>query len=100
VGEAMMERLVVQVAPGKFDVIAGHKLNDEPLSRAEAARLAHEPVRAAESGESSPTSGENSPPKPAAQSAPQGAPAIDLRATRADQAGGSCGFRIKGSPSW
>jgi hypothetical protein len=37
-----MERLVVQVAPGKFDVIEGVKLNDEPLTRAEADRLAHE----------------------------------------------------------
>jgi hypothetical protein len=35
-----MERFVSEVAPGKYNVIAGRKLNDQPLSRAEAERLA------------------------------------------------------------
>jgi hypothetical protein len=90
------------VGEGKFNVIAGHQLNDRPLSRAEADHLAHEPVKPAvkvPEGENSPTSGENSPP-PTAQSAPRSAPAVDLRPTRADQAGGGCGFKIKGSPTW
>jgi hypothetical protein len=36
------DRFIVGIGEGKFDVIAGHKLNDEPLSRAEADRLASE----------------------------------------------------------
>jgi hypothetical protein len=93
-----MERLVVQVAPGKFDVIEGRQLNAEPLTRVEADRLAHEPVKPAAKAPEAP-----SPPpkrKPAVQSATTVAPAVDLRTTRADQAGGSCGFRIKGGPTW
>jgi hypothetical protein len=33
-------RFVIRTGADKFDVIAGHKLNSEPLSRAEADRLA------------------------------------------------------------
>jgi hypothetical protein len=88
------DRFIVGIGEGKFNVIAGHKLNDEPLSRAAADRLAHEPVKpAAKAPEAPPL-----PPKrePAAQSTPQPAPAVDLRATAWEQAGGSCGFRIRG----
>jgi hypothetical protein len=93
-----MERLVVQVAPGKFDVIEGRQLNDRPLTRAEADRLAKgSSVSAAPPHEKGASQG---PPLPAAQSTPQPAPAVDLRATGWDQAGGSCGFRIKGGPTW
>jgi hypothetical protein len=77
-------------------VIAGHKLNDEPLGRAEADRLAHEPVKPAATdlgrGANAPKSGANAPPKQAPKQL-QPAPAVDLRTTRADQAGGSAGFR-------
>ncbi len=80
------ERFIVGIGEGKFNVIAGHKLNAEPLSRAAADRLAHEPVKPAAKAPEAP-----SPPpskrKPAGQSAPQPAPAVDLRTTRADQAG-------------
>jgi hypothetical protein len=34
------ERFVVQIAPDRFDVLAGSKLNEEPLSLADANRLA------------------------------------------------------------
>jgi hypothetical protein len=37
------DRFIVGIGKNKFDVIAGHKLNAEPLSRAAADRLAHEP---------------------------------------------------------
>jgi hypothetical protein len=63
------DRFIVGIGEGKFNVIAGHKLNDEPLSRAEADRLAHEPVKpAAKAPEAPPL-----PPKrePAAQSTPE-----------------------------
>jgi hypothetical protein len=89
------ERFIVGIGEGKFNVIAGHKLNDEPLSRAEADRLAHEPAKAAAKAPEAP-----SPPskrKPAAQSQP--APAVDLRAEPWTHAGGSAGFRIRGG-SW
>lgn len=93
------ERFIVGIGEGKFNVIAGHKLNDEPLSRAEADRLAHEPVKPAATdlgrGANAPKSGANAPPKQAPKQL-QPAPAVDLRTTRADQAGGSCGFRIRG----
>jgi sarcosine oxidase gamma subunit len=39
-GDAMTERFVVQVAPDRFDVIAGHKLNAGPLDLADANQLA------------------------------------------------------------
>lgn len=34
------ERHIAHVGGGRFNVIAGHKINDEPLSRAEADELA------------------------------------------------------------
>jgi hypothetical protein len=46
------ERFIISIGKGKFAVVAGHKLNAEPLSRAEADRLAHEPVRCAENSTS------------------------------------------------
>jgi hypothetical protein len=104
-----MDRFVTRTAQG-FDVIEGHLLNDRPLSRAEADRLAKgspEPRRkpfpedtvSAAPHEKGASQG---PPLPPAQSAPQPArPAvINLGTTRADAAGGSAGFRIKGSPTW
>jgi hypothetical protein len=39
------ERIVVRTAQG-YDVLEGCRLNDEPLTRAAADRLAHEPVSA------------------------------------------------------
>ena len=42
----MTDRIIIRTAQG-FDVIEGHRLNREPLSRAEADRLAHEPKAAA-----------------------------------------------------
>jgi hypothetical protein len=41
------DRFIVGIGEGKFNVIAGHNLNAEPLTRAEADRLAHEPVKPA-----------------------------------------------------
>jgi hypothetical protein len=41
-----MDRIIIRTAHG-FDVIEGRRLNTEPLSRVEADRLAHEPVKAA-----------------------------------------------------
>jgi hypothetical protein len=39
------ERIIVRVAKDQFNVIAGHVLNAEPLTKAEADRLAgHSPV--------------------------------------------------------
>jgi hypothetical protein len=38
---AATDRFIVQVAPGKFNVIAGTRLNDEPLSKQAAQKLAH-----------------------------------------------------------
>jgi hypothetical protein len=35
------KRFLMKVGDGQYDVIAGHKLNPKPLSRAEADRLAH-----------------------------------------------------------
>jgi hypothetical protein len=100
------DRFIVGIGEGKFNVIVGHQLNDRPLSRTEADRLAHGPVKPAATdlgrGPNGPESGPNVPPKQAPkqpQPAPA-APAVDLRPTRADAAGGSCGFRIKGSPTW
>jgi hypothetical protein len=80
---------------GKFAVIAGRRLNDEPLTRAEADRLAKSsPAKAPRAGV------EVSPPppkrKPAAASAPRPAPAVDLRAEPWLSAGGSAGFTIRG----
>jgi hypothetical protein len=101
---AMADRFVIRTGDS-FDVIEGVKLNTEPLDRADADRLAKgspEPRRRTfpegtisdaaphEKGAS------QGPPLPAAQSAPMVAPAVDLRTTRADQAGGSAGFRIRG----
>jgi hypothetical protein len=90
------ERFVISIGEGKFAVIAGHKLNAEPLTRAEADRLAHEPVKPA--AKLPPREAPLPPPKrkPAAQSAPQPAPAIDLRAEPWLSAGGSAGFTIRG----
>jgi hypothetical protein len=39
------ERIIVRVAKDQFNVIVGHVLNAEPLSRAEADRLAHSQTR-------------------------------------------------------
>jgi hypothetical protein len=90
------ERFVISIGEGKFAVVAGHKLNAEPLTRAEADRLAHEPVKPA--AKLPPREAPPPPPKrkPAAQSAPQPAPAIDLRAERWTGRGGSAGFTIRG----
>ena len=90
------ERFVISIGEGKFAVVAGHKLNAEPLTRAEADRLAHEPVKPA--AKLPPREAPPPPPKrkPAAQSAPQPAPAIDLRAEPWLSAGGSAGFTIRG----
>jgi hypothetical protein len=108
---AMADRFVIRTGDS-FDVIEGVKLNTEPLTRAEADRLAHEGKsdklsnleipRGTTRGKESPASLDDQgiDKDPAAQSAPQPAPAVDLRTTRADQAGGSCGFKIKGSPTW
>jgi hypothetical protein len=89
------ERFVISIGEGKFAVVAGHKLNAEPLTRAEADRLAHEPVKPA--AKLPPREAPPPPPKrkPAAQSAPH-APAIDLRAEPWLSAGGSAGFSIRG----
>jgi len=46
------ERFVIGLGAGKFAVIAGHKLNAEPLSRVEADRLAHSPLVADKAPES------------------------------------------------
>jgi hypothetical protein len=93
-----MERFVIRSGTDTFDVIEGVQLNSVPLSRVAAERLVHEPVKAAPSatiendlgGKNLPKTGKNLPP----QGAPQ--PAPDLRTTRADNAGGSAGFRIRG----
>lgn len=90
------DRLIVGIGEGKFNVIAGHKLNAEPLTRAEADRLAHEPVKPA--AKLPPREAPPPPPKrkPAPQSAPQPAPVADLRAEPWLSAGGSAGFSIRG----
>src|SRR5260221_12580270 len=92
VGTSMSEdRLIVGIGEGKFNVIAGHKLNAEPLTRAEADRLAHEPVKPA--AKLPPREAPPPPPKrkPAAQSAPQPAPersaAMNEVLAAADRAG-------------
>jgi hypothetical protein len=96
------DRFIVGVGEGKFDVIAGHKLNAEPLSRAAADRLAHEPVKPAATdlgrGANAPKSGANAPPKQAPKQTPKPKPAsvADLRAEPWLNAGGSAGFRIRG----
>jgi hypothetical protein len=83
-----MERFIIRHG-NTFDVIEGRKLNVAPLSRSVADRLAsaaeRPPVRAI-----------------APAPAPAPAPAMpDLRPTRADSAGGPCGFRISGwARSW
>ena len=85
------DRLIVGIGEGKFNVIAGHKLNAEPLTRAEADRLAHEPVKPA--AKLPPREAPPPPPKrkPAAQSAPQPAPersaAMNEVLAAADRAG-------------
>jgi LmbE family N-acetylglucosaminyl deacetylase len=109
---AMADCFVTRTAQG-FDVIEGVKLNAEPLSRAEADRLAHERVKptakaakvlgvnqATISRDMQDVSKDDAKRITRAQDAPQPALAVDLRTTRADQAGGSCGFKIKGSPTW
>jgi hypothetical protein len=90
------DRFIVGIGEGKFNVIAGHKLNAEPLTRAEADRLAHEPVKPA--AKLPPREAPPPPPKrkPAAQSAPQPAPMADSRAEPWLSAGGSAGFTIRG----
>jgi hypothetical protein len=90
------DRLIVGIGEGKFNVIAGHKLNAEPLTRAEADRLAHEPVKPA--AKLPPREAPPPPPKrkPAAQSAPRPAPVADLLAEPWLSAGGSAGFTIRG----
>jgi hypothetical protein len=86
------ERFVIQLAEGKFAVIAGRKLNDEPLSRAAADRLAKgSPVKplGAKAPEAPPPPPKRKPAGGAfAPGEPQPAPAVDLRPTRADNAGG------------
>lgn len=42
-GPAGGQRFVVSIGFGKFDVIEGRKLNDAPLTKAEAAKLAGRP---------------------------------------------------------
>jgi len=87
------ERFVICIGEGKFAVIAGHKLNDRPLSRAAAERLAHEPAaelpprRAAARKQMSPIGDISTAPKPAE---------VDLRAEPWLNAGGSAGFTIRG----
>jgi hypothetical protein len=87
------DRFVVCIGEGKFAVIAGRRLNDKPLSRVEADRLAKSPVSAAPPSAPEPASPPEPPPT-------QPAPAVDLRAEPWTSRGGSAGFRIKGSPSW
>src|SRR5260370_34906445 len=104
VGTSMSEdRFIVGIGGGKFNVIAGHKLNAEPLTRAEADRLAHERERGdtfpgkktihPEGKSFSEKEATGIKPKPVAQSAPQKSAdprasdqpaAVDLRTTRAD----------------
>ena len=76
------ERFVICIGEGKFAVIAGCQLNDEPLSRAEGVRLAHEPVKPAAKLPASDARAAPQPPKrkPAARSAPQPAPGVALPA--------------------
>jgi hypothetical protein len=94
-----MERLVVQVAPDKFDVIEGVKMNRAPLSQAEADSLA----KGSPASVVAPAAPEKPSPD-ATVSAPEPSPPApvlpDLRPTGWDAAGGSCGFRIKGGPTW
>jgi hypothetical protein len=108
------DRFIVGVGKDKFDVIAGHKLNTEPLDRAEADRLAHEPVKPAPSATIENDLGVKNLTKPVKNLTPQGAPpvknltppvknltphpapAVDLRPTGWDAAGGSVGFKIRG----
>jgi hypothetical protein len=40
VPRSALDRFIVQVAPGKFNVIAGQRLNEAPLTRKAAERLA------------------------------------------------------------
>jgi len=86
------EHFIISIGKDKFAVIAGHKLNDTPLTKAEADRLAR-------ASTAPPTSTPPKPqrkPAPAVQSAPQPAPAVDLRAEPWLSAGGSAGFTIRG----
>jgi hypothetical protein len=76
----MADRHVVHIGGGKYCVIAGRKLNDAPVSRAEADRLA-----------------KGLPPAAAPATA---RPMPDQRPERWHNAGGSAGFTIKGGPSW
>jgi hypothetical protein len=41
------ERIIIRAGADTFDVVVGHRLNDRPLTRAEADRLAHVPAEAA-----------------------------------------------------
>jgi hypothetical protein len=93
-----MARFIISNNDNTFDVIEGRQLNDKPLNRAEADRLARRsPVAAAPP---TPPIGAKAPVpptrKPAAQSAPEPAPLPDLRAEPWLSAGGSAGFSIRG----
>jgi hypothetical protein len=103
---AMVARFIVRTGADTFDVIEGRKLNVAPLSRSVADRLAsaaeRPPVRAiapaATAGPPAPASALEPAPEPEPAPAP---PMPDLRPTRADHAGGRCGFRISGwARSW
>jgi hypothetical protein len=118
------ERFVILTAAG-FDVVAGHKLNAEPLSRAAADRLAHEPSKAAANSklpdrlsDNSPPPREAPPPKPSPNAAmsreeamraaaaeanaamdlanSRPIPAAAFEVDRAASRGGSAGFSVNG----
>jgi len=71
------ERFVISIGEGKFAVVAGHKLNAEPLTRAEADRLANEPVKPAA----------KLPPREAETDSPERSAAMNEVLAAADRAG-------------
>jgi hypothetical protein len=91
IGDAMVERFVIRAGTDVFDVIEGRQLNDKPLNRSEADRLAGNKSVAKKGGSS------KRPPMPMPAPA---ASAVDLQPTGWDHAGGSVGFRIRGALSW
>jgi hypothetical protein len=79
-------RFVIRTGPGSdtFDVLEGRRVNRKPLTKAKADRLAGRRTL--------------KPAAPAAPTPPPESPLPDLRPTRAESAGGSAGFTVKGSP--
>jgi hypothetical protein len=60
----IQECIIIRTGADTFDVIVGHRLNDRPLSRAEANHLAHAPASSSASEPAKAPAPDNPAPEP------------------------------------